>query len=84
VEKLSALQRGWDLQSMSATDRTSPSRTESTLSQELLWHLKQNMRFGQVEAMREGLSCLRRGLTDAQFHELCDDLARDLDNYGDI
>lgn len=34
--------------------------------------------------MREGLACLRRGLTDAEFHELCDDLARDIVLYGDI
>ena len=66
------------------TGYTSPSRDESTLSQNLLRHLKCNMTFQQVESMREGLACLRRGLTDAEFHELCDDLARDIVLYGDI
>lgn len=57
-------------------------RSESNLSQSLLRHLKKNLNFRQVEWTRESLSMLRQGLTDEQFHELCDDLARDLENYG--
>lgn len=65
-------------------NHTSPSRDESGLSQELLRDLKGKLTFWQTEATRNLLSALRRGLTDAEFHQMCDDLARDIVTYGDI
>lgn len=52
------------------------------LPQNLLRHLKGHLNFTQVEVLRELLTRIRRGLTKRQFHILCDDLARDLENYG--